>query len=185
MKLFSAAAVSLALLTLGSGASLAQSAPPLPSVIGLTSPLQSPYGGDNNVQGPASQNSSLPYSSMAVPCSMANPGTSALPTFDGGGFTLSVGTTMSGLPPGTSSAINGALVPCPTVSPSGIAATASTNSASTPTSATATAPSGTATNDALDDRLIGFHHGHKLRHDRFLQIGKLHEPADTPSWCSG
>jgi hypothetical protein len=26
---------------------------------------------------------------------------------------------------------------------------------------------------ALDDRLIGFHHGHKLRHDRFLRIGKL------------
>lgn len=91
-KLFCAAAVSLALLALSNGASLAQSAPPLPGVIGQTSPLHSPYGGaSNNLQGPASRNSSLSYSSMAAPCSVADPSTSALPTFDGGGLTLSVG----------------------------------------------------------------------------------------------
>jgi hypothetical protein len=96
MKLFFAPAVSLALLALGNGASLAQSSPPPPSVIGPTSPLGSHFGAAGNyVQSPASQNSLLPYSTVATPCSAANSATSALPTFDGGGFTLSVGTNVN------------------------------------------------------------------------------------------
>jgi hypothetical protein len=147
MRLFSAAAVSLALLALGNGASLAQSAPPLLGVIGQTSPLGPPFGATgNDVRGPASQNSPLPYSGvptpgMAMPCAMANPGTSGLPTFDGGGFTPSVGTTMSGMPAGASSPAGATQIPCPTVSTSGITPTANGNVASTLTSAAATSGS--------------------------------------------
>ncbi len=139
MKRFPAAAVTLALLALGNGASLAQSAPPLPGVIGQTSPLGPPFAGTmNDVQTPGAENPPLPYSTTVMPCSVANPSTPAISTFDGGGFRLSVNAMMSGLPSAASSAANGVQAPCPSVSTSGITATATANSASISTSAAAT-----------------------------------------------
>src|SRR6201985_1962583 len=147
MKLFSAAGVLLALLTLSHSGSLAQSAPPPLGVIGQTSPLGSTFGTSGNLDS-ALQSSSLPYSGTAAPCSMPSPSTLALRTFDGGGLPLSMGTTISGLLPGAYSATGGTQLPCPTVSTSGIATTATTNSVSTSTLSTATAHNSAAANSS-------------------------------------
>ena len=124
MKSFLAVTATLAAIALCAGESAAQTSMITPSSIGATSALGTGPGGfAANAQGAV-----LPYSETPspAPCTTGNPATTMLPTFDGGGFTLSVGATMSGLPPAASGA-NGMQVPCPSVSTSGITATLSTN----------------------------------------------------------
>jgi len=84
MKCFLAAALMLPVSVLGIGESVAQTNAAVPDAMAATSPL----GADFSTPAASSQSTAIPYPGAvnAAPCSTGNPGTAALPTFDGGGL---------------------------------------------------------------------------------------------------
>ena len=108
-----------------------------PPGIGATSPFGTGFSGF----AADLQSATLPYSGTVnpAPCSTGNLGMAALPTFDGGGISLSTNSAVSGLPGpygvGTSTS-----APCNSVSSSGLMSYPSSVTA-TSTSASASSPS--------------------------------------------
>ena len=152
MKSFLAAAVVLAIITIGIGQSAAQTSVPMSGGMGATSPL----GADFSTPAAGSQSTAIPYSGIvnATPCSTGNPGTAALSTFDGGGINLSTSSPTPGLL-GAVGAGTSTSVPCNSVSSSGVmsssnsSGTAATSSSSSSSSSSGTSATATA-NSALD-----------------------------------
>ena len=149
------ALIVLAVAALGVGQSAAQTGTPSPGGIPATSPLGTIF----STPSVSSPTTVIPYSGTAkpAPCSSGNPGTAALPTFDGGGVSLSTNSPTSGLS-GAVGATASTSVPCNSDSSSGVmsssnnsgsGATSSSSSSSSGISATATA------NSALDVSGLG------------------------------
>jgi hypothetical protein len=122
-KWFLAASLVLAVSLLGIGGSMAQTN----AAMAATSPL----GPDFSTPAASSQGTTIPDPGAvnAAPCSAGNPGTAALPTFDGGGISLSTNLVPS---TGVGTSVS---APCNAVSASGVvssSATAAATSAAIP-----------------------------------------------------
>jgi len=116
------AAVVHAMLSLCVGPSLAENVAPMPGGIGQTSPL----GAGLETGMPQSAGISSATDANLAPCTTSNAGTPALPTFDGGGLSLSTNATTPAL--ASASGMKIKVGPCNAVGPSGVATTSSSPS---------------------------------------------------------